>query len=766
MSKTFLDFLSETTVPEEYQDVPESWNHHSEVDYDTQNKIANAMTHGRFTHFPLDTGDDADPDVVEHLNKHGWDVKDYGAGIAHKKIQVKMRDGSGVREKVVERGIGSILNETDAPDYVKESFTNNRTATNKENPLHVVVSTSPLAIMGMTTGTSWHNQSCMNYPSGAFCHKLKDDSEQGTHVAYLVHHNDVNAFKHGEPDNPIARIVLKPHHAEDPETGERDTIFRPEDHTYGTKSTAFSRAVSAWSTKAYPALKDVTYEKNEHVYDDTGNNAYESVDEDTIKDSIDHNRIIVRRGGTGLDHHVIDAGVNHLQDTIDSKTDHDKYKAIRNLSRIGNLSTQHVAKLHRIASELSGSDRTTAIDELAINHGDKFSTSNIKEYYDRKQNMPDKMVASTKLPDEILDKLPISQYQYVRNTKIKPHHIDRIVDAYNNGESGSAAVLSDFKDKLNSGHIDKLINSAANTKFVTNTGVDWDKMNAIISRTADNPNFSSEHHKKILDLYNNDIKVNKPQVLRNLISKSKHTKVSDVMGKTPQDLDMLMDSPHLSEDDQKTVKNELMNRAMAHIHKPVSQWDSHTPFLGHVAGMKSTMPGTFPSRNILPESISKHLTDSDYSDLASKHFDMKFENPEHSNKYLNAIWDHANDMDIRINDHMQHKMDTEDEYDPDEDHELNQMKDELHKNLDTYAFNISNHISNHVEDDDERLKSGKEHSNTDHRINGVGKYSLSYLDNYNTPSNSNRYDEHEHFDNQFQELDEKLHKLKANDNDY
>jgi len=258
MSKTFLDFLSETTVPPEYQDVPERWRHHSMVDYDTQEKIANAMTHGHFTHFPLDTGDDADPDVVEHLNKHGWDVKDYGAGIAHKKIQVKMRDGSGVREKVVERGIGSILNETDAPDYVKESFTNNRTATNKENPLHVVVSTSPLAIMGMTTGTSWHNQSCMNYPSGAFCHKLKDDSEHGTHVAYLVHHNDVNAFKHGEPDNPIARIVLKPHHAEDPETGERDTIFRPEDHTYGTKSTAFSRAVSAWSTKAYPALKDVT----------------------------------------------------------------------------------------------------------------------------------------------------------------------------------------------------------------------------------------------------------------------------------------------------------------------------------------------------------------------------------------------------------------------------------------------------------------------------------------------------------------------------
>ena len=167
------------------------------------------------------------------------------------------------------------------------------------------------------------------------------------------------------------------------------------------------------------------------------------------------------------------------------------------------------------------------------------------------------------------------------------------------------------------------------------------------------------------------------------------------------------------------------------------------------------MPGMFPSRNILPESISKHLTDTDYHDLASKHFDMKFENPEHSNKYLNAIWDHANDMDIRINDHMDHKLNTEDEYDPDEDHELNQMKDELHKNIETYTTNIQNHISNHVEDDDERLKSSKEHSNTDHRINGVGKYSLSYLDNADHQNNED-----------VQNIDEKLHKLKANDNDY
>jgi hypothetical protein len=757
MTKTFIDFLSETTVPEEYRDIPERWYHHSKVDYDTQNKIANAMTHGHFTHFPLETGDDADPDVIEHLNKHGWDVKDYQKGIAHRKIQVgNPEKGIPMREKVVEKKIGSILDETDAPKEVKTAFINQRSSSNKENPLHVVISTSPLAIMGMTTGTSWRDQSCMNYPGGAYCHKLKDDSEHGTHVAYLVHQNDINAFRHGEPDNPLARIVLKPHHAEDPETGERDTIFRPEDHTYGTNSTAFSRAVSAWSTKAYPALKDVAYEKNEDVYDDTGNNAYESIDEDTIKDNLDKDRTIVRKGGTGLDHHVIDAGVNHLQDILDTKTDHGKYRAIRNLSRIGNLSTQHVAKLHKIANELPGSARTDAIDELAINHGDKFSTSNIKEYYDRKQNMPDKMVASTKLPDEILDKLPLSQYEFVRNSKIKPHHIDKIVDAYNNGESGSSSVLSHFKDKLNSEHIDKLIHSAANTKFVTNTGVDWNKMNMIISTVADNPNFSRSHHQKILDLYNNDIKENRPLVLRNLIAKSKHTKASDILGKTSQDLDMLMGSNHLSEDDQKTVKNELMNRAMTHVHKKVSQWGSHMPFLGHIAGMKSTMPGALvPSRNMLPESISKHLTDTDYHELASKHFDMRFENPEHSNKYLNAIWDHANDIDGIINDHMEHKMNSQDEYDPDDDHELNKMKDELHKSIETYTSNIENHISNHVEDDDERLKSRKEHSNTDHRINGVGRYSLSYLDNADHNNNED-----------VQNIDEKLHKLKANDNDY
>ena len=765
MSKTFLDFLVETTVPEEYQDVPERWRHHSEVDYPTQEKIANAMTHGHFTHFPLETGDDADPDVIEHLNKHGWDVKDYQKGIAHRKIQVgNPEKGIPMREKVVEKKIGSILDETDAPKEVKTSFINQRSSSNKENPLHVVVSTSPMAIMGMTTGTSWRDQSCMNYPDGAYCHKLKDDSEHGTHVAYLVHQNDVNAFKHGEPDNPISRIVLKPHHAEDPETGDRDTIFRPEDHTYGSQSTAFSRAVSAWSTKAYPAIKDVTYEKNPEVYDDTGNNAYESIDEDTMKDLIDKDRTIVRRAGTGLDHHVIDSGIQHLRDTLNTKTDHGKYRAIRNLSRIGNLSTQHVSKLYNIANELPGSARSDAISELGINHGDKFSTSAIKEYHERTGNIPNKMAGSPKLPDEILDQLPLSQYEFVRNAKIKDKHIDRVVDAYNKNESGSAHVLNHFKDKLTSGHIDKLIDKAANSAFVNGNGVDWGRMNSVIHHVAENPNFTREHHQKILDLYNKNSD-SKPLVLRSLIGKSKHTKVSDVMGKTNQDLNMLMDSPHLSEDDHKTIKNELMKRAMDHVHVKTTQWDSGMPLMGSISGMKSTMPA-FPSRHKLPESISKHLTDADYHDLASKKFNIEFENPEHSNKYLNAIWDHANDMDIRMNDHMDHKMDTEDEYDPDEDNDLQEMKNEMHKHLENYARNISDHISNHVEDEDEELKSSKEHSITDHRINGVGKYSLSYLDNYNTPSNTTRYDGHEHFDDNFQELDEKLHKLKANHNDY
>jgi hypothetical protein len=143
MSKTLNQFLQETTVPPEYQHVADAWNHHSRVDDETQEKITRAMDKGSFTHFPLDGGmADADPDVVEHLNNHGWDVKDYQKGIAHKTIQVGNPDrGIPMREKVVEKKIGSILDETGATPEIKKSFINDRGHVNAAKH-HVVISTT------------------------------------------------------------------------------------------------------------------------------------------------------------------------------------------------------------------------------------------------------------------------------------------------------------------------------------------------------------------------------------------------------------------------------------------------------------------------------------------------------------------------------------------------------------------------------------------------------------------------------------------------
>ncbi len=757
MLKTLKQFLQETTVPPEYQHIADNWNHHAEVDGDTQFKISNAMDKGSFTHFPLDSGMlDADPDVVEHLNNHGWDVKDYQKGIAHKKTQVgNPAMGIPMREKIVEKKIGSILDETNASPDVKKAFTNERGQVNAAQQ-HVVVSTSPLAILGMSTGTNWDDQSCMNLVNGSNSHYMRHDSEHGTHIAYLVNSDDTTAFKYGEPEKPIARIALKPHHHEDYDTGERDTIFRPEADTYGSGSTAFSRAVSAWAVKNYPAIKNARYEKNENVYDDTGNNVYESIDKDRIEKSLNNGGKIVDTG-TAIDDEVINHGINHLINSAKDRQDRSEYLTprINALSNIANLSTSHVAKLHKLAGEATFLDGESATNRLrrglAIYHGDKFSTNALNELWNSDEDktlFPVKAITSTKLPDNILDQLPINRYEFVRQQKIKDHHIDKVVDAYNENEIGAAPVLRHFKARLNSDHINTLIDGQKYTE----------KLKDVFHIVNSSDAFSKDHHDKIMKRLNNVSDLSAADSVKSAIAReSRHATFDDFKDK----LGHLMANTNLPEEENVKIKNEVMNRVMNHVHVKNSQWESDNPTFSHVSGVSMQF-----SPNLIPEHISKHMTDEDYNNLASKRFDVNFENSEHSNKYLNKLFGHAANIDDALNDHIQHKMDTEDEYDPDEDDHVQKMKDNLHLHMEAYANNIGNHINDHVEDSDGNLKDEKELLKTEDRLSGIGKTTLSYLDHYMSPHNSNSWDDHEHYNDNFLEHEERLNRLRGGNNDY
>jgi hypothetical protein len=750
MSKTLNQFLQETTVPPAYQHIADDWSHHANVDDETHEKMSNALDKGSFTHFPLDSGlSEADPDVVEHLNNHGWDVKDYQKGIAHKKTQVgNPAMGIPLREKMVEKKIGAILDETGASPEVKKTFTNDRGQTNASQQ-HVVISTSPLAILGMSTGTNWDAQSCMSVPNGSNKHYMRHDSENGTHIAYLVNSDDKTAFKYGEPEKPIARIALKPHHIED-EYGDRDTIFRPEDRTYGAGSTAFSRAVSNWAVKNYPAIKNARYEKNEEVYDDTGNNVYESIDKDAIEKYIDSGTRIVDPG-TSIDHDVIDHGINHLIESAKSRPDRSTYisRRIRSLIHIGNLSTNHVAKLHKLSADAvdptSGENITNQLrHSLAASHGDKFSTNALNELWNNtedKNSFPQMAISSTKLPDNIVDQLPTNKYKFVRQQKIKDHHIDRVVDAYNNGEWGSFYDLGNFKNRLNSDHINKLID-----------GLHPEKVKDVFNITSASDAFSKEHHDKIMKGLGNSDAVD--SFKSNIARESKYATFDEFKDK----LGHLMQNTNLSDDENVKIKNEVMNRAMNHVHVKNNQWESDNP------SFSKAVHRQFNS-NLIPEHISKHMTDEDFSNLASKRFDVNFENAEHSNKYLDKIAGHALDIDDAINDHIDHKMSTEDEYDPDEDEHVQKMKDNLNLHMEAYANNIGNHIDDHVTDEaGGSIKNFKEHQKTYDRISGIGKTSLSYFDHYMSPHHSD-YDwrsDVDHYNDHFAAHEEKLNELETN----
>lgn len=686
--KSLKEFLLETTVPPKYQHVAQEWNHLSQVDPETHAKMQKALDRGHFTTFPLSNLGEGDPDVIEHLVNHGWDVKDYQKGIAQKKIQVGNPErGIPFREKVVEKKIGSILDETNASDDVKKTFTNQRGQA-KADEYHVCVSNSPLAILGMSTGTSWDSQSCMRYPEGMNNHYLPEDSAHGTHVAYLVHSSDKGAFEHGEPDKPIARIALKPHHYDSPE-GNRDTIFRPELRTYGAGSTAFSNSVSNWAVKNYPAVKNVTYEKNAHVYDDTGNNAYQSIGEEEIKKRIDGDEYQIVEHGTSIDNHVIDAGLEHFKNRLSEMPEGENkaeyaYNVVGKFNGVGNLSPTHVSKLLKHITDRNDEFVARAAHrDMALYHGDKFSTNAINSYLKYKNHYDDitsKILASPKLPDYVVDDLDPQKYMYVRQSKIKPHHIDKLIDDYVNDPYYRYNVnthIAPFKNKFSEEHISKLIKHAED-----NIKSDWtvtDKLNDITPVIANSDNFTKEHHKRLVHMVNDNGSNNN---MESIIKNSKYASVNDFPKYSGRVMSRLMENPNLSDDSAKELKDNIVDTAekVSAAYKEM--------------GMSEDSPTH--SRigldyEAVPENVTKHFTESDYDRLANTGLQLKMESAEHSNKYLDAI--HQN---IKKHDQIYLENPTQ------------ENANELNKHITRFGSQLAEHVNDHVYHGSRTVKNGEE----------------------------------------------------------
>ena len=715
--------LDETTVPEKFHPIVDMWDHHSKVSDDTIAKMRNALRpYGNFTHFPLhDIGSDGDADVLEHLTKHGYQITDYRNGIASKEKTVgDPSRGIPLRTKHVKEKIGSILEKTDAPDEIKHAFINDPARTAKSAEHHVVISTRPLAVAGMTTGTHWKDQSCMNMEGGSYSYKLRNDSEHGTHVAFLVSHDDHTAFEYGEPSKPIARIAIKAH-----KDDAGDVIFRPETRAYGNSTDAFHRAVSQWSHESYPAKENQTYYKEDELYHDSGPHELKHLSKDTISDKIKHCNFDAHE--TNYSHSDIDHAISEsVKNFRELKNEHHLSENLYNISELNDLATSHVAKIHSATHLLESTNlKHSVLNKLMANHGDKASTSAIINHVDSGNRLYTKIMSNPKLPDRVLDTISPNMYHNVRLARLTPRHIDKAVDSIISGDS-AGRVFDHIGPKLSEDHINKIVKSGESSP--------------ILSQLVEHPKFNKESHDHLVTVAASEgHSYTKDLMERSLLRASPHATVEDAKKMASmRQYTRLSENTHIPDSEHEKLARTFIKETTSGI--PNAKQQRHP---GSAYGWE--MMGTIPTH------MSKHFTNEDYSKLAEHNYTMHFESPEHSNKFLDASEAKVKHLDDAITEH-QEKFD-EEQPDADFDPHYEKMVDELKNHIRNHAINIDSHVRSHAIND---YGAGGISNHTEHRKARERLHVLDTLDHYHTANTSSRYDETEHYDEHVRDVHDLL----------
>ncbi len=649
------EIITETTLPPNLQSDVDTWQHHSEVNDDTKQKIKNIFGDKSFITFPLQGNAHITDDIIEHIHNNGYSISDAHKGVVSKVIN----PGVAGREKTVFAPIESVLNKTKAPpqmisEYTKMKRNNDAVASG----LHVVITHSPYGVAAMSTGTSWDKTSCMRMPGGSNCGYLKNDLKRGTHVAYLVHESDPTAFKTGEPTHPISRIAIKPFHAGGDDAWKSDTVYRPEQRTYGDQGVdLFSTHVSNWANENYPLQTATDYIKDNSIYHDTDGSIYRKIDVDSEKkkmetDSSTYNKDLI------YDKPDINTLVSHAETLTGRKLKN----SISYLTSISNLDTSHITRMHKMIDnmnidELSDTQNEMAKKDLhknlAFNHGNKFNTDHINSYIDRfgisdMDDLPNKILGSPALPNKVLDDLSPNMYDNVRASKITPKHIDKLIDAHLSNPSGTK-ITQNMLTKFNSKQIYRVIDNPASVEnFFSNVGL-----------MANHPEFTKETHdmaiNKIAKL--NKITGHAASAAQILLRKSKYASLHDAEKLRMNDrygLESLYENEHVNDDTNKDLKDIFVS-----THKNIPASD---PDFRMFSKWKFNNNGTTELK--IPERFAKHLTRDDMTSLANNiqnhheispltltsqgrrdYIDAYHEkyktNPEaHIQQYMNAVFSH------------------------------------------------------------------------------------------------------------------------------
>lgn len=375
-------------------------------------------------------------DVHEHIIKSGFHGMDYARGVAFKEFTDKMG-----KKKRQETNIGKILNT--APQDLKNRYDNdNRPETAKLLDHDVIISRNPYHVAGCSTNPDNPNiwGSCASLdkhgqpesPRFAGGH-LPYDIRYGTHVAYLVPKND--QLSHDKLiDQATARILLKPFHSEDGS----HTILSPESKSYSASEKVpdgFSETVRNFTDEHFPIKPDTIYNKNESLYNDDG---------------------------------ITTLAKLNLKKPIPSSYRYDIEKLIKTQKLDPNDITDFLHNGHSVHDKYTHSDILSA---LPFNRG--FNGSHIDHYINNNLiteiDTPRTILNHPKFTPQHFDKYfnnsldhlgPLNQLIYATDEKkIKPHHIDKIVNKL------ATNPLNDFDD--NFGHQNELIDNLLNTKKLT-----------------------------------------------------------------------------------------------------------------------------------------------------------------------------------------------------------------------------------------------------------------------------------------------------------
>jgi hypothetical protein len=189
------------------------------------------------------------------VKQAGFRITDYLA-----KKCVKISD----KEQKNEFNIGKVI----AKDPVaKAAFDNDPQLQNSSTAeFQLVVSCHPYDIIGMSTGRSWDNESCMRLRDyrpdsndGSNNHYLEVDIAEGTLVAYAIRASDTNIEK------PLGRCLLKPFVSE---TGGDDILYRRETKIYGNPVPGMPETLNRFLRKLNADIPAGQYKLHKGLYND------------------------------------------------------------------------------------------------------------------------------------------------------------------------------------------------------------------------------------------------------------------------------------------------------------------------------------------------------------------------------------------------------------------------------------------------------------------------------------------------------------------